>query len=271
MWGHEQVIDINGLPLRVVRTGSGPPLLLINGIGAAAEMWAPFVARLHQHEIVAFDLPGTGGSPALRRLTRMRGLAELVARLIDTLGYRSVDVLGYSFGGIVAQELARRRPERVGRLVLCATSPGLISVPPKPLTTLLMLTPARYSDPAVASRIVPLIAGGRTQRDPTALREHLTDRLVRPPSTRGYLQQLYAVSGWSSLPWLRRVRHETLIMVGDEDPLASVINARAMAAAMPRARLRVVRGGGHLFLLDEPDSVLRELASFLAPGSRVSI
>jgi poly(3-hydroxyalkanoate) depolymerase len=271
VWGSEQVIDVEGRPLRVVRAGSGPPLLLINGIGAAAEMWAPFVARLPGHEIVAFDLPGTGGSPALQRLTRMRGLAELVARLIEALGYRSVDVLGYSFGGIVAQELARRRPERVGRLVLCATSPGAISVPPKPLATLLMLTPARYSDRSVAQRVVPLIAGGRTQRDPTALREHLTDRLARPPSTRGYLQQLYAVTGWSSLTWLRRIQHETLIMVGDDDPLVSVINARYMAAAMPRARLRVVRGGGHLFLLDEPDSVVSELASFLAAGSRVLI
>jgi poly(3-hydroxyalkanoate) depolymerase len=271
MWGQEQVIQVDGQPLRVVRAGSGPPLLLINGIGAAAEMWAPFVARLREHEIIAFDLPGTGGSPPLRRLTRMRGLAELVAQLIDALGFRRLDVLGYSFGGIVAQELVRRSPERVERLVLCATSPGVISVPPKPLTALLMLTPARYSDPIVAARIVPIIAGGRTQRDPTALREHLTDRLARPPSTRGYLQQLYAVTGWSSMPWLKRIQHETLIMVGDDDPLVSVMNARYMAATMPRARLRVVRGGGHLFLLDEPDSVVSELGSFLAPGARVSV
>jgi poly(3-hydroxyalkanoate) depolymerase len=264
VWGREQVIDVEGLPLRVLRAGSGPPLLLINGIGAAAEMWAPFVARLRGHEIVAFDLPGTGGSPPLRHLTRMRGLAELVARLIDALGYRSVDVLGYSFGGIVAQELARRNPERVDRLVLCATSSGMISVPPRPLAALLMLTPARYSNRSMASRIVPLIAGGRTRRDPTVLREHLKERLARPPSTQGYLQQLYAVTGWSSLCWLSRIRHETLILVGDEDPLVRVINARCMAAVMPSCRLRVVRGGGHLFLLDEPGSVVRELTGFLA-------
>lgn len=269
MWGQEQVIEVEGLPLRVVRAGSGRPLLLINGIGAAAEMWAPFVARVPEHEIVAFDLPGTGASPPLRHMTRMRGLAKLVALLIDALGFRSLDVLGYSFGGIVAQELVRRSPERVERLVLCATSPGVISVPPNPLTALLMLTPARYSDPELAARIVPMIAGGRTQRDPMALREHLADRLVRPPSTRGYLQQLYAVTGWSSMPWLRSIQHETLIMAGDEDPLVSLLNARYMAATMPRARLRVVRGGGHLFLLDEPASVVHELGRFLSPGSRI--
>jgi poly(3-hydroxyalkanoate) depolymerase len=267
VWGREQVIDVEGLPLRVVRAGSGPPLLLINGIGAPAEMWAPIVARVDGHEVVAFDLPGAGASPPLRRPTRMRGLAELVTRLIDELGYDRIDVLGYSFGGILAQELARRSPERVDRLVLCATCPGLISAPPQPLAALLMLTPARYSDRSVASRIVPLIAGGRTRRDPTALREHLAERLARPPSTQGYLQQLYAASGWSSLFWLSSIRHETLIMVGDEDPLIRVINARCMAALMPRSRLRVVRGGGHLFLLDEPGSVVADLTRFLATAS----
>lgn len=267
LWGVEQVVDVDGRPLRVVRSGTGPPLLLINGIGAAAEMWAPFVARVNGHELIAFDLPGTGESPALRYPTRMRGLAKLVAQLIAALGYTSIDVLGYSFGGILAQELVRRSPDRVKRLVLCATSPGVISVPPKPLAALLMMTPARYSNRSVASRIVPLIAGGRTRRDRKTLQQQLTDRLAKPPSTKGYLHQLCAVTGWSSLPWLCGVQHETLILVGDQDPLIHVLNARAMAAAMPHSRLRVVRGGGHLFLLDEPGSMMSELTRFLSPFS----
>ena len=125
MWGREQVIDVEGLPLRVVRAGSGPPLLLINGIGAPAEMWAPIVARLDGHELVAFDLPGVGSSPPLHRPTRMRGLAELVMRLLDELGYDRIDVLGYSFGGSLRPGTRPARPERVGRLVLCATMSGV--------------------------------------------------------------------------------------------------------------------------------------------------
>jgi poly(3-hydroxyalkanoate) depolymerase len=264
VWGAEHVVAVDALPLRVVRTGSGRPLLLINGIGASTEMWAPLVAHLEAHELVAFDLPGSGSSPRSQRPLRIRGLARTTTRLLDALGFDSIDVLGYSFGGIVAQELARRAPERVARLVLCATSPGLGGVPPEPVAAMLMLSPVRYFSRSAAQRIVPVIAGGRTRRDPRVLDEHLAERLANPPSSRGYLDQLYAVTGWSSLPWLGAVRHPTLILHGDNDPLVPLTNARRMAALMPQATLRVVPRGGHLFLVDEPESVAGELIGFLA-------
>ena len=194
-------------------------------------MWAPFVARMEGHELIAFDLPGTGKSPPARLPMRMRGLAHLVTRLLDTLGHDSIDVLGYSFGGIVAQELALQSPLRVSRLVLCATSPGVISLPPRPLAGLLMLTPARYYNKSLARRVVPLIAGGRTKRDPFALEDNLVRRLAHPPTTIGYLHQLYSVTGWTNFLWRRRLRQQTLILHGDEDPLVPLANARWMAAA----------------------------------------
>ncbi len=203
-----------------MRRGSGPPLLLINGIGAPTEMWAPLVERLDGHELVAFEQPGAGGSPPPPRPLRMRRLADLVAGLLDALGYRRVDVLGHSFGGILAQELARRWPRHVERLVLCATSPGLGGTPPKPLAALLMLTPVRYYSRSVAERVVPIIAGGRTRRDPRALASNLIYRLASPPTVTGYVHQLYAVTGWTSLPWLGRLPHPTLILHGSDDPLA---------------------------------------------------
>lgn len=263
MWGSEQVIIVDRQPVRVVRAGSGPPLLLINGIGASAEMWTPLVGHLTGHEVVTVDLPGAGSSPPSRRPLRIRGLARLLAGALDQLGYTRIDVLGYSFGGIVAQELTWRFPQRVGRLVLCASTSGVGSAPPTLLASLLMLTPARYQSRKLARHIVPLIAGGRTRRDPQSLQVHLGQRLMNPPSTRGYVQQLYACTGWSSARWLRRVRHQTLILHGDDDPLVPLVNARNMAAMMPAARLHVVKGAGHLFLLDEPGSVVAELTGFL--------
>lgn len=264
MWGREEVVTVGGQRLRVVKLGVGSPLLLINGIGAPAEMWAPLVPHLGDHEIVAFDLPGVGSSPPSRRPLRMRGLAEIVVGLLDHLGYGRIDVLGYSFGAVLAQELARRAPERVGRLVLAAASTGVGSLPPRPVAGILMLTPARYQNRAVARRILPAIAGGRTRRDQHALEANLEHRLANPPSRLGYLEQIYAVTGWTSNPWLRRIRHRTLILHGDDDPLVPVVNARNMARIMPDARLYVVPGAGHLFLLDEPGSVVDALTGFLA-------
>ncbi len=156
-------VDAAGLRLRVGRHGSGPPLLLITGIGAHLDMWAPFARHAGERELIAFDPPGAGLSQRPRRPLRMRGLARVVAALLDALGLERVDVLGYSFGGGLAQELAHRAPERVRRLVLCATGPGLGGVPPKPMAALMLATPARYYHPRLLELSLAHIAGGRTR------------------------------------------------------------------------------------------------------------
>ena len=260
-----EFLATSGAPsLRVARIGEGQPLLLINGLGANLEMWQPLVRELRgERELVAFDLPGTGRSARPRWPLRMPQLARVVTDLLDALDYVKLDVLGYSLGGIVAQELAKRAPDRIRRLVLCATTPGMPSIPPDPIVTALMLTPARYWNRQLAELILPIIAGGRTARDPRVLRAGLEKRLVQPPSALGYLYQLYALSGWSSHPWIRHVRHRTLVLHGDRDPVVPLVNGRYLADALPHGRLEVVRGAGHLFLLDEPASITPALLSFL--------
>jgi poly(3-hydroxyoctanoate) depolymerase len=252
-----------GLRLRVGRHGAGPPLLLITGIGAHIDMWSPFARLAGKRELIAFDAPGVGMSQRPRLPLRMGGLADVVRELLDALRLDRVDVLGYSFGGALAQELARRAPDRVRRLVLCATGPGVGGSPPRPLAALMLATPARYYHPRLLALSVPHIAGGRTAREPRALAEQAPARLQRPPDPLGYAYQLYAIAGWSSLPWLRRVEHPSLIVGGDEDPSVPLRNARMLATRMPHARLHVVKGGGHLFLLDEPDNVVGPIRAFL--------
>jgi poly(3-hydroxyalkanoate) depolymerase len=258
-------VDTAAAPsIRVARIGEGEPLLLINGLGANLEMWQPLVRELAPgRELIAFDLPGTGRSTRPRWPLRMPQLAQLVAELLDELGHEQLDVLGYSLGGIVAQELAHRTPGRIRRLILCATTPGLPSVPPDPIVTALMLTPARYWNRQLAELILPIIAGGRTARDPRALQAGLEKRLVQPPSALGYLYQLYALSGWSSHPWIRTVPHEALVLHGDRDPVVPLANGRYLADSLRHGRLEIVRGAGHLFLLDEPASAVPALVSFL--------
>src|SRR3954449_6968613 len=260
---HPAYVRAAGLRLRVGRHGSGPPLLLITGIGAHLDMWSPFARFAGDRELIAFDPPGAGLSQRPRRPLRMGGLADVVAQLLDVLRLDRVDVLGYSFGGALAQELARRAPDRVRRLVLCATGPGLGGVPPRPLAALMLATPARYYHPRLLALSIPHIAGGRTARDPSALAEHAGARLARPPDVFGYAYQLYAAAGWSSLPWLHRVKQPTLVVAGDDDPSVPVLNARMLAARLPDARLHVIKGGGHLFLLDEPQSAVGEILGFL--------
>jgi pimeloyl-ACP methyl ester carboxylesterase len=127
-----RTVAVRGRSLRVAVRGGipgWPALLLCNGIGASLELLQPFVDALDpRREVVRFDMPGIGGSPAPVVPYHLWTLAPLLSGLFDQLGYQQADVLGMSWGGL-AQQFAVRCPSRVRRLVLVATSPGALMVP----------------------------------------------------------------------------------------------------------------------------------------------
>ena len=253
-------LRLPGATVRVATCGQGPPLLLLTGIGANVEMWEPVARRLPGRRLVMLDMPGTGGSPPLLVPRRLGGYAALVVQLLDRLGIGRADVLGYSWGGALAQELAHRAPDRVGALVLAATTPGLGGQPPAPWVVALMATPARYYSRTYLRLIAPLVFGSAPA--PAADSSHGQARRRRPPSLRGYSQQLWAISGWSSRSYLHDLRAPTLVLAGAHDPLIPARNGRILARQVPGARLQVV-DGGHLFLLEQPDEGCRVIAEFL--------
>ena len=150
-WPNQRIrfVDVDGIRIRVAVRGEGRPLLLIMGIGGNIEMWEPFERALGGSGIqtITFDAPGVGASTNWWRPRRMDALARTVDRLIGALGYEAVDVLGVSFGGALAQQLVRQSPDRVRRLVLAATAPGMPGiggVPGRPSAMLTLATPLRY-------------------------------------------------------------------------------------------------------------------------------
>src|SRR3984957_10581814 len=152
-----RILIVGGRSLRVsVREGTPgwPPLLLCNGIGASLELFQPFVdAPDPRRPVIRFDMPGVGGSRAPVIPYHLTTLPSLLAGLLDQLGYQQADVLGISWGGGLAQQVALRRPQRVRRLVLVSTAPGVIMVPASPSVLLRMLSPRRHRDPDYAARI----------------------------------------------------------------------------------------------------------------------
>ena len=114
-------------------TGTGPPLVLCNGIGASLDLLEPFVRELPPElTVVSFDVPGVGGSGMPRTPYNFAMLSLLLGRLLDELGYDTVDVLGISWGGGLAQQFAFQNPHRCRRLVLVSTATGVLMVPGKP-------------------------------------------------------------------------------------------------------------------------------------------
>jgi poly(3-hydroxyoctanoate) depolymerase len=267
-------LEVDGVRLRTSVRGHGPPLLLISGLGASLDLAEPFERELTALGVqtISFDAPGVGQSTAYRRPRRMRAVASTVEQLLDALGYDQVDVLGVSLGGAIAQQLAHQVPGRVRRLVLAATAagvPGLGGVPGSPRVLLALATPRRYDQPDYYRRVAGRIYGGAARRDPDALLHGSVARFIERPSMWGYLGQLFAISGWTSLPWLWSVRQPTLVLAGDDDPIVPLVNARILARCIPNARLHVVQGSGHLFVLEQPARTAAVVAGFLELAGEV--
>ncbi len=258
-------IDVGGVRLRTSVRGNGPPLLLITGLGASLDLGAPFERELTacQVQTVSFDAPGVGESSPYRWPPRMPGIARTVEQMLDVLGYDRVHVLGVSLGGVIAQQLAHQAPHRVRRLILAATGPGLGGVPGSPRALLPLATPRRYYQPAYYRRTAGRVYGGAARRDPDALLHGSPVRFIEPPTLWGYLGQIYAITGWTSILWLRTLRAPTLVLAGDDDPIVPLINGRILARCIPHARLHVIAGGGHLFMLEQPAEIARLIATFL--------
>lgn len=256
-------VEVRGLRLWTSVRGTGRPLLLINGIGASLELLDPVRALLEGVRTIAFDAPGVGHSSAPSVPRRLCALATVVAEMLDQLGYGKVDAMGASWGGALAQEFAWRYPHRVRRLILAATSPGMISVPPSPLALGILATPRRYWSSSYLDRIAGTLYGGELRENPGLLREGGYYRKIKPPSLMGYFGQVAAGLGWTSLPWLWRLPQPTLIMAGDDDPITPLANARLMAYLIPNARLHVIKGGGHLSVLTRASEVAPVILGFL--------
>jgi pimeloyl-ACP methyl ester carboxylesterase len=229
----EAKVSVDGLRLFVHERGVGHPLLLINGLGADAAMWGEVERVLAcRSRTIVFDAPGTGRSHTPLLPLPIPALARIVGRLLDRLGHDEVDVLGYSFGGAVAQQLARAEPQRIRRLALVSTWCGWGGDP---------------GSPAAVAR---------------ALRE-----LTAQGNPLGCAYQLWSLAGWSSLPWLDRIETPTLVVSGGADELVPPRNAVRLARRLPNSRLQLLPAGGHLLMFDTESAGASLLADFFSSDS----
>ncbi len=245
--------------------GSGPPLLLFNGIGANWELAKPFLEALTSTTAVIFDVPGVGGSPRPLLPYRPSTLARLAAGLAAELGYTEVDAAGVSWGGGVAQQFAHRYPKLCRRLVLAATAPGFTLVPASPSVLWKMATPRRYTDKGYINRVAADIYGGAFRYDRSLIGRHAS--AMHGAGRIGYFYQLLAMAGWTSLPWLWSLPQPTLVLMGSDDPLVPPINGHILAGLIPNAELRMI-DDGHLFLVTRPVETAALIEAFLVDESR---
>ena len=176
------VLSIGGLRIAARTTGSGDPMLLLNGMSRPMDSWASFAGALRDRTVIAFDAPGVGASETPVVPYSMPMLSDVAARVLDAVGIEKADVVGYSHGGAVAQQFAVGHPTRVNRLVLLATACGVGAVPGRPSdVTQILLTPNRGTRwPRPASVGLAMADSGHLD-----LVEHPRSRLHRCAHPRG--------------------------------------------------------------------------------------
>ena len=262
------LMSVRGRRLRVQvrrpQAPSGPPLLIRNGIGATLDLLDPFVDALPaDREIIRLDPPGIGGSPDVLLPYPLTTFAPVVGDLVAQLGHDRVDVLGYSWGGELAQQLVLCRSAQVRRLVLVATSTGALSVPASPRVLGRLFLPRWPQDPTAALAVAADFYGGTVRTHPeraAATLAEIAKGLRR--HRRAYALQLAATAGWTSLPVLRLIRSRTLVIAGDDDPVIPTANATILGRGIPDARVHH-HPGGHLAIITEARELAAVAAKFL--------
>ena len=253
---------VGGRTLRVARwrwdmPDRHPPILFFNGIGANIEAVAPLAEALTERRFIMYDMPGVGGSPEPVVPYNPFIVAWLSKELLTRFGVEQADVMGVSWGGGMAQHFALQHGNRVHKLVLVATSAGMLMVPGRPGALSKMANPRRYIDPDFMAQHYKTLYGGMVG----GKREHIA-RLT-PPTPRGYIYQLLAMLGWTSAPALPFLKKDTLIMMGEADSIVPPVNGQILNKLIPGSRLELFEGGGHLFMLSHKAQFLASLRAFL--------
>jgi pimeloyl-ACP methyl ester carboxylesterase len=266
--------DVLTAPVRTVRTpagtvayrelGSGPALLLITGAGASMDGWPPSLvdALAAHHTVVVFDNAGVGqtsavSTPASLNITAMTGQTSA---LISALGLRSPAVLGWSMGGMIAQDLAVSHPAQVSRLILAATAVGTgKAVPLPPYSTVSGLSSTKLAD-----QLFPKNQAAAATAYLNAIQQYPGSYGV---SAATFHSQYLAAERWlagqdATGRLVGDIRVPTLVAGGTQDQFIVTANARLLASSVPGAKLLLFDDAGHAFLFQDAAGFIRAVETF---------
>jgi len=262
--GNLRRIAVNGVNLAVDVRGQGPAILFIHGYPFDHTIWEHPMAGLDGWLRIAPDLRGLGQSDAPDLGYSMATYAEDLLALLDTLGVERVVLCGLSMGGYIAFEILRRARERVRGLILMDTRAEADSAEGRKARDQSALQVREGGARAVADAMLPRLLAVETARDNPGLAERVFRMMAASP-VAGVLGAITALrdrpESFSLLPSLAGL--PTLIVVGEHDQITPVDRAKAMADAVPGARLLVVSGAGHLTPLERPEVTSDLLSEFL--------
>jgi YbgC/YbaW family acyl-CoA thioester hydrolase len=256
-----QRLTVNGVSLAVDVRGSGPAVLFVHGYPVDRTLWRAQLAGLDGWRRIAPDLRGLGRSDAPDLGYSMATYAEDLAALLDALGVEDVVLVGLSMGGYIAFEFLRRYRPRVRALVLMSTRAEPDSVEGKRARDAAAALARDGGARAIADQMLGRVLAEGTSPEVAAE----VRRMMEAAPVPGLVGALAAMRDRpDSTPLLAELAElPTLVVVGEDDALTPPVAARAMAEAIPGARLEVIAGAGHFPPVERPAETTRVLRGFL--------
>ncbi|WP_394841096.1 alpha/beta hydrolase [Pendulispora brunnea] len=256
----------------VAGPSDAPPVLLIMGFGLSSRGWSDLPARLAERfRVVVFDNRGMGQSTRPLGLFSMAHMADDAAHVLDAANIERAHVFGISMGGMIAQELALRHPQRVQSLVLgCTHASWLRHHRPTLSTVGALLGGVLLRTPASRMRLASILVSAELiEKQP----ERFADWVKRsePATAMMTALQIAAVVGHCTESRLAKLDRPTLIITGAEDRLIPPENSRKLARLIPGAKLVELGGTGHCFPLEQPDATVAELTRFFDANGRSTV
>lgn len=265
-------ITANGITMAYEIEGSGPPLVLVAGLGYSRWMWHKMVPGLAENfTVLSYDNRGAGETDKPTGPYTAQLLAEDLCCLLEALGIGKTAVFGHSMGGFVAQAFALAYPDRLSRLILSATNfggPRHVPVTQEALAVLMDMS----SDPLTRLRNGILIscAAGFAERQPAVVEEWISYRAAHPIDPAGYQAQMgIGLSLMSEAACfehkLAAIAAPTLLLSGAEDKVVPPANVELLKAAIPQAETAVIDQAGHFFPFEQPETAVQIVTQFLQP------
>jgi pimeloyl-ACP methyl ester carboxylesterase len=249
--------------------GEGPPLLMINGFRRSRVVWLEGVLKplAERFQLILMDNRGTGNSDKPQEGYSIEAFADDCAGVISALGLPAAHVFGVSMGGMIAQRLATRHPQKVRGLVLGCTNCGRGGsiAPEKRIGELLRLVPGAGMDAReVARRQEEVYYMPGFRQSQRALIEGMFDLVNQNPTplhaVKGHLK---AIDAFDACADLQQIKSPTLVITGDGDPLIPPENSRLIASRIPGATLALLPDASHFFWIEKPRETADALISFL--------
>lgn len=257
-------------PIHYIVEGVGPPVVLIHGVGADLSSWdqvVPFLAR--SRTVLRLDLRGHGKSPALRPPFTLEGFSDDIVAMLDREGIAQADIVGFSLGGLIAQSVALDHPDRVDRLALLATVAGRTD----------------EERQRVASRHAVILRDGIAAVTGGARERWFTEEFAaaHPERVEARIRSLvgndvqsyaeaYRIFGSGDLAdRLHDIRHETLVLTGEQDSGSSPRMSRLIHERIENSRLVILPRLKHSLLVEAPDIIAAHLVAFLDSAPQPSL